>query len=135
MSEHLIARSTMIADDAASARGGFGRVEGFDVPRPTGWDDARGGRSAADPDTLARAVRAHKAGDALAQAALTVALMLAIGAVAFVLSAERAAAAGLLVRGVMDHSTTLFGVAVVGATLLLATRATLRHVRVRARRR
>ncbi|MFG1462046.1 hypothetical protein V5F77_04020, partial [Xanthobacter sp. DSM 24535] len=48
--------------------------------------------SCADPDALARAVRNHKAGDALAQAALTIALMLAICAVTVVLSFDRASA-------------------------------------------
>ncbi|MGR7996348.1 MULTISPECIES: hypothetical protein [unclassified Xanthobacter] len=140
MSKPVIAHRPRVAGFAASSHGlqghGQGHGEGFDLPRSATWLDAEiGTRSAADPDTLARAVRAHKAGDALAQAALTVALMMAIGAVAVVLSVERAAAAGLLVRGVIDHSATLAGVAVIGGLLLVATRATLRHARVRARRR
>lgn len=94
--------------------------------------------SATDPEVLARAVRAHKIGDALAQAALTFALMLAIGAVAFVLSAEHAAAASLLiVNGVIDNSAVLIGLAGAGTALLLARRAALRlsraHVRAPAR--
>lgn len=89
--------------------------------------------SAADPEVLARAVRAHKVGDALAQAALTFALMLAIGAVAFVLSAEHASAASLLiVNGVIDNSAVLIGLAGAGTALLLARRAALRLARVRA---
>ncbi|WP_454917593.1 hypothetical protein [Xanthobacter sediminis] len=96
------------------------------------WPNDAHAYSPADPDTLARAVRAHKAGDAFAQAALTLALMLAIGAVAFVLSSGRAAAAGFLVEGVADHAAVLSAVAVAGGALLLAAQAHLRRVRVRA---
>lgn len=87
--------------------------------------------SAADPDTLARAVRAHKAGDAFAQAALTLALMLAIGVVAFVLSSGHAAAAGLLVEGVADHAALVSLIALAGGSLLLGLRVAVRAVRVR----
>jgi hypothetical protein len=52
----------------------------------------RVGASPADPEALARAVRKHKAGDVMAQVALTFALMLAICAVTFVLTVDRAAA-------------------------------------------
>lgn len=97
------------------------------------WTDDARSFSAADPDTLARAVRAHKAGDAFAQAALTVALMLAIGVVAVVLSSGRAAAAGFLVEGVADHAPTVLALAVTGGALLLAMRVTLRRVQVRVR--
>lgn len=89
--------------------------------------DGKGRLSAADPDLLARAVRAHKEGDALAQAALTLALMLAIGAVAFVLSASHAAAASeLIVNGVWDHSALLIALAAIGSALLIARRAARR---------
>ncbi|WP_127089144.1 hypothetical protein [Aquabacter cavernae] len=56
----------------------------------------RVGVSPADPEALARAVRKHKAGDVMAQVALTFALMLAICAVTFVLTVDRAAAASLV---------------------------------------
>lgn len=95
------------------------------------WAERDAMRSAADPDTLARVVQAHKTGDAVAQAVLTLALVLAIGAVAVVLSVERASAAGFLMRGVMDHSAALAAVAVVGGAVLLATRSALRLIRVR----
>lgn len=96
--------------------------------------DRPGAVSSADPELLARAVRDHKVGDALAQAALTFALMLAIGAVAFVLSAEHAAAASqLIVNGVIDHSTILLGLAMAGTLLLIGRRATHRFARVRSR--
>lgn len=55
----------------------------------------RVGASPADPEALARAVRKHKTGDVMAQAALTLALMLAICAVTFVLSVDRASAMSL----------------------------------------
>lgn len=99
------------------------------------WANGSGALSKADPDTLARAVRAHKAGDAFAQAALTVALMVAIGAVAVVLSTGRASAAGLLVAHVSDHAAALAGVALVGGALLLAARSALRRAKVRVPRR
>ena len=90
--------------------------------------------SHADPEVLARAVRAHKIGDALAQAALTFALMLAIGAVAFVLSADHAAAASLIVHSMIDNSAVVAGIALTGIGLLVARRAALRLARVRAQR-
>lgn len=100
-----------------------------------GWRDRASGLSpVADPEVLARAVRAHKVGDAFTQAALTFALMLAIGAVAFVLSAEHAAAAGLIVGSVMEHSAVLAAIAVAGGSLFLA-RAGLRRACAAARRR
>jgi len=112
----------------APLRSGLG---GFDQ-----WGGELSARSEADPDTLARAVRAHKAGDAFAQAALTVALMLAIGAVAFVLSASRASAAGLLVDGVAAHALPLLAVAAGAGVLILATsRLSVRTVRVRVQER
>ena len=92
------------------------------------------GVSSADPEVLARAVRDHKVGDALAQAALTFALMLAIGAVAFVRSAEHAAAASqLIVNGVIDYSGILLGLAMAGSVLLVGRRAAQRLVRARSR--
>lgn len=107
-------------------------VAGFDR-----WPNDPRVFSAADPDTLARAVRAHKAGDAFAQAALTVALMLAIGAVAFVLSTGRAAASGFLAEGMASHAATLAALAVAGGALIVATRVALRRLpaRVQHRRR
>lgn len=98
-------------------------------------DIDRAGSSKADPDVLARAVRAHKVGDAMAQAALTIALMVAIGAVAFVLSSGHAAAAGLIVSGVMDNSAALLVVGLCGVALLVARRVTLRAARIHAARR
>ncbi len=95
------------------------------------WAERDAMRSAADPDTLARVVQAHKTGDAVAQAVLTLALVLAIGTVAVVLSVERASAASFLMRGVMDHSATLGAITVVGGAILLATRSALRQIRVR----
>jgi len=91
--------------------------------------------SHADPEVLARAVRAHKIGDAVAQAALTFALMLAIGAVAFVLSADHAAAASFIVHSMIDNSAVVAGIALAGVGLLVARRAALRLARVRAQRR
>ncbi len=55
----------------------------------------RVGASPSDPEALARAVRKHKTGDVMAQAGLTLALMLAICAVTFVLSVDRASAMSL----------------------------------------
>lgn len=52
----------------------------------------RVGVSPADPEALARAVRKHKAADVMAQVGLTFALMLAICAVTFVLTVDRASA-------------------------------------------
>ena len=79
---------------------------------------ARPPLSAADPRLLDRAVRAHKAGDAVTQAALTLTLMFAIGAVAFVLSIERAAAAGLMALPSVSAPAALLAVALVGGVLL-----------------
>lgn len=76
------------------------------------------GFSAADPEVLARAVRAHKAGDAVAQAALTLALMFAIGTVAFVLSVDRAAAAGLSAVQGVSGPALLVGIALISGGLL-----------------
>lgn len=129
MTMPLAAETTAPSAARRAPAGGFGRH--FDRTLASWPDDAQV-YSAADPDTLARAVRAHKAGDAFAQAALTLALMLAIGAVAFVLSSARAAAAGFLVEGVADHAATLSAVVVAGGALLLATRADLRRARARA---
>ncbi|MEP9352621.1 hypothetical protein ABLE93_03375 [Xanthobacter sp. KR7-65] len=85
--------------------------------------DGNGCASPADPDVLARAVRAHKEGDAVAQALLTLALMLAIGAVAVVLSVGHAAAASqLIVNGMWDHSAVLLVLAAVGTGALFAIR-------------
>lgn len=95
------------------------------------WAERDAMRSAADPDTLARVVQAHKTGDAVAQAVLTLALVLAIGAVAVVLSVERASAAGFLMDGMMDHGATLGAVALAGSAILLAARSALRQIRVR----
>ena len=92
------------------------------------------GVSSADPEVLARAVRDHKVGDAIAQACLTFALMLAIGAVAFVLSAEHAAAATqLIMNGVIDHSGILLGLAMAGGALLVGRRAAQRLALARSR--
>ncbi|MGQ3674533.1 hypothetical protein ACT6QH_03390 [Xanthobacter sp. TB0139] len=90
--------------------------------------------SPADPETLARALRAHKAGDAVTQAMLTLSLMLAIGVVAMVVSVERASAAGFLMRGVTDHLPVIAALALVGTALLFATRTALREIRARAER-
>ncbi|WP_234052192.1 MULTISPECIES: hypothetical protein [unclassified Xanthobacter] len=123
--------SSTVSPAAAGARRELVRAEAsFDA-----WPANPRGFSAADPDTLARAVRAHKAGDAFAQAALTIALMLAIGTVAVVLSSGRAAAAGFLAERVVDHAATFAALALAGGALLFATRMTLRRVRVRARHR
>lgn len=94
--------------------------------------------SAADPEVLARAVRAHKVGDAFAQAALTLALMLAIGAVAFVLSAERAAAASLLAAGGLPAHAAMLVLIAIGATgcsMLLVGATARRRAVARASRR
>lgn len=93
--------------------------------------------SAADPDVLARAVRAHKAGDAFAQAAITFALMVAIGWVAFALSAERAAAASLMSAGGLSMPAAgalLAGICAAGCGLLVGM-AVLRRRAVPVRRR
>ncbi|MBB6306125.1 hypothetical protein [Xanthobacter tagetidis] len=79
---------------------------------------ARTPLSAADPEVLARAVRAHKAGDAVAQAALTLALMFAIGTVAFVLSIDRAAAATLTAVQSVSGPALLMGVTLIGGGML-----------------
>ncbi|OYY08031.1 MAG: hypothetical protein B7Y70_13210 [Rhizobiales bacterium 35-68-8] len=109
------------------------------------------GTSASDPEALARAVRKHKTGDAMTQAALTVALMLAICAVTFVLSVDRASAMSLVApdlaqegSGMLAHTfsalLSLGGVAL-GAVLISgwmsarrAEAARLVRVPVRARR-
>ena len=103
------------------------------------------GPSAADPDALARVVRNHKAGDAMTQVALTVALMIAICAVTFVLTVDRAAAATLLLDNA-GGSSFAFGIAIgaglaaLGIAVVLGHRlqerrtARLRPVPVRARR-
>lgn len=111
------------------------RYGDMQMSRFTLADMEQGGSSKADPDVLARAVRAHKVGDALAQAALTFALMIAIGAVAFVLSSGHAAAAVSVVSTVVDNSAALLAVAAIGAALLVVRRATLRVARVHAARR
>lgn len=90
--------------------------------------------SNADPEMLARAVRAHKAGDAFAQAAITFALMIAIGAVAFVLSSDRAAAADFVTQGGFGNWLLAGALAMVGGTLL-ARRLVLKAAQVSARRR
>lgn len=87
-------------------------VFGFDAPGTV--------TSHADPEVLARAVRAHKAGDAFAQAAIAVALMLAIGAVAFVLSIDRAAAADLVAGPGLESWGLAGAAALVGGTLLFS---------------
>ena len=106
------------------------------------------GPSTADPEALARVVRSHKAGDALAQMALTVTLMAAICAVAFVLTLDRAAAAGLAwnVAGSPDTPALAIGlmiasgVAAMAAAIFAGSRlqerrmARLRPVPVRIRR-
>ena len=65
------------------------------------------GTSASDPEALARAVRKHKTGDAMTQAALTLALMLAICAVTFVLSVDRASAMSLVAADAQEGSGML----------------------------
>ncbi|WP_132032943.1 hypothetical protein [Aquabacter spiritensis] len=99
----------------------------------------RVGASAADPEALARAVRKHKTGDAMAQAALTVALMMAICAVTFVLSVDGAAAFTLGGENSSVASHLLFGasLAATGAVavgILLWTNVRTRAVPVRVRR-
>lgn len=112
----------------------------------------RVGASPADPEALARAVRKHKAGDVMAQVALTFALMLAICAVTFVLTVDRAAAmvmsAGLgseemtMVTHAFDAMPlAILAVLALGGSLLVAYRAArqsdearLIRVPVRARR-
>lgn len=97
---------------------------------------ARPPLSAADPQVLARAVRAHKAGDAVTQAALTLALMCAIGAVAFVLSVDRAVAAGLNAAQGVSGPAALLAVALIGGGVLAGLAARRRSVaRVTERRR
>lgn len=99
------------------------------------------GPSVADPRVLDRAVKKHKTGDALAQIAITVVLMLAICAVTFVLSMDRAAAATLQDSEGTVLSTSLAAiialVALAGATLAAQARRPQPvpvPVRVRARR-
>ncbi len=102
----------------------------FDV---FGFDPRGAAKSNADPEMLARAVRAHKAGDAFAQAAITFALMLAIGAVAFVLSSDRAAAADLVAQSGVGSWAAVSAVAIIGGALLLARSLTLKVARASAR--
>ncbi len=99
------------------------------------------GPSVADPQMLARAVKKHKLGDAMAQIAITIVLMLAICAVTFVLSMDRAAAAGLHDPEGIVVSTSLIAIlalaAAAGAALLAQmrrSRPVLVPVRVRTRR-
>lgn len=106
------------------------------------------GASATDPEVLARAVRKHKTGDVMTHAALTLALMLAICVVTFVLSVDRAAAMSLGQEEVGMMSHALVGASltaviatvittVMGAALLSAYRkgqARLVRVPVRAHR-
>ncbi|MGU3493308.1 hypothetical protein ACLBXM_04625 [Xanthobacteraceae bacterium A53D] len=99
------------------------------------------GPSAADPQILARAVKKHQIGDVFAQVALTIVLMLAICAVTFVLSIDRASAAGLeTLEGTAVSTTftafiTMFGLA--AAALFFVPQRKLKPVpvRVRSRRR
>lgn len=126
-----LAETTVPPAAAGARRAARAQVSAFEGSRES-WPADAHVYSVADPDTLARAVRAHKAGDAFAQAALTLALMVAIGTVAVVLSSGRAAAAGLIATGVADHAAALSAVVVVGGALLLAARAGLRHAQVRA---
>ncbi|MEW6257000.1 MAG: hypothetical protein AB1592_13685 [Pseudomonadota bacterium] len=67
----------------------------------------RVGASPADPEALARAVRKHKAGDVMAQVALTFALMLAICAVTFVLTVDRASAMTMASAGLGSEEMTM----------------------------
>ncbi len=99
------------------------------------------GPSVADPRVLDRTVKKHKTGDALAQIAITVVLMLAICAVTFVLSMDRAAAAALQDSEGTVLSTSLAAIlalaALAGVTLLAQARRSRPvpvPVRVRARR-
>jgi hypothetical protein len=90
------------------------------------------GPSAADPDALARVVRNHKTGDAMTQAAITVALMIAICAVTFVLTVDRAAAATLLLDNA-GASSFAFATAI-GAGLAALGTAILIGLRLQERR-
>ncbi|MGQ3672846.1 hypothetical protein ACT6QG_10660 [Xanthobacter sp. TB0136] len=102
-----------------------------DAPHTTGldiWTENTAVRPVADPETLARLVREHKRGDALAQLMLSLALIVAIGTVAIVLSVEGASAATLVMRGMMGNSATFTTVALVSAGLLLAAWAVLRPI-------
>ncbi len=99
------------------------------------------GPSVADPRVLDRAVKKHKTGDAMAQMAITIVLMLAICAVTFVLSMDRAAAAVLQDSEGTVLSSSLAAiialVALAGAALLAQARRTRPvpvPVRVRANR-
>ncbi|MFG1226575.1 hypothetical protein [Xanthobacter wiegelii] len=83
-------------------------------------------QSPADPELLARAVRAHKEGDALAQAVLTFALMVAIGAVALVLGGHAAMASDLIAGSVKDSSGFLLSLGAVGGTVFLCALAARR---------
>lgn len=93
--------------------------------------------SPADPEALARAVREHKAGDAFTQAVITLALVLAIGAVAFVLGVDRARASDLAAVSQVFGSGSLIalaGVALAGGTLLIAGLRRPRRAEARVRR-
>lgn len=83
-------------------------------------------QSPADPELLARAVRAHKEGDALAQAVLTFALMVAIGAVALVLGGHAAMASDLIAGSVTDSSGFLLSLGAVGGAVFLSAMAARR---------
>ncbi|WP_296584120.1 hypothetical protein [Xanthobacter sp.] len=83
-------------------------------------------QSPADPELLARAVRAHKEGDAMAQAVLTFALMVAIGAVALVLGGHAAMAGDLIAGGVKESSGFLLSLGAVGGAVLLSAFASRR---------
>lgn len=91
--------------------------------------------SAADPEALARVVREHKLADVMAQAFLTIALILAIGAVMLVLGVDRAAAAGLAaVNGSLDAVGVLPLALVMGGFALLFLVRPLKTQPVRVRR-
>ncbi|MGE4372910.1 MAG: hypothetical protein AB7E29_08425 [Xanthobacter sp.] len=124
---------------SGAQRGLHGRYDAYGEKPSRTWDGDEASsspamNSPADPETLARALRAHKAGDVVTQAMLTLSLMLAIGVVAIVLSVERASASGFLMRGVTDHVPTIAAIGLVGTVVLFATRAAVREIRIRAER-
>ena len=88
-------------------------------------------QSPADPELLARAVRAHKEGDALAQAVLTFALMVAIGAVALVLGGHAAMAGDLIAGSVKNSSGFLLSLGAVGGAVFLSALAARRVANAR----
>lgn len=88
-------------------------------------------QSPADPELLARAVRAHKEGDALAQAVLTFALMVAIGAVALVLGGHAAMAGDLIAGSVKESSGFLLSLGAVGGAVFLSALAARRVANAR----